>query len=148
MKNKEYSKNKTRIVLAATITLLVILTSLLWMTTLIAKGKSIDSILPGGIAVLIALFMIPFIKRRYFDVKKGYPHEDERSKKILLHATAKAFSLSIWWMLALMFYTGMGVEEHGFPELIPRHVAAAGIIGMAIIFAISYFYVNWRGETE
>ncbi len=60
-------KDKTRVVLAGTITALVILGLLLFAIT---KGKTSEIILPGGILVIIIIFMIPFVKRRYFDVKK------------------------------------------------------------------------------
>ncbi|OYT27081.1 MAG: hypothetical protein B6U97_02470 [Candidatus Altiarchaeales archaeon ex4484_96] len=61
-----------------------------------------DIILPGAILIMIIIFMVPFVRKKYIDVKQGYPPEDERSKCILTLASARAFTLSIWWMLALM----------------------------------------------
>lgn len=140
-------KDKMRVTLVGIITVLVILTALLLAFTLLAKGRTIETILPFGIILLVALFMIPFVKQRLLDVRAGYPPEDERSKKILVHASAKAYTLSIWWMLALMWYTELS-QDSTMPELIPRHVAGAGIVGMAILFGLSYLWTNWRGVAE
>ena len=62
-------KNKARVILAG------IIISLLFACTLLAKGEIMDAVLPIGIIVIIGLFMIHFVKRRYFDVKKGFPYE-------------------------------------------------------------------------
>ncbi len=140
-------KNRNKILLAGAITVLVVASLLLFASTLLAKGKIQEIILPGGILLIVVMFMIPFIKRRILDVKKGYPYEDERSKKIITLASARAFTLSIWWLLALMWYADFA-QESSWPELIPRHVAAAGIVGMAALFALSYLYTSWRGEVE
>lgn len=134
-------KDKMRVFLAAIMTLLVILTVLFFAGILVIKGKITETILPVGILLLLVVFMIPFVKRRYFDVKQGYPYEDERSRKILMKSSAQAFTLSIWWMLALMWYADSGA-------LIPRHVAAAGIVGMALLFGLCYLYYNRESDVE
>ncbi|MFC2162124.1 hypothetical protein ACFLRF_00450 [Candidatus Altiarchaeota archaeon] len=142
------NNDKARVILAGTVIVMVILTSIIFASTLMSNGKTISSILPMMILAIVMIFMIPFVKRRYFDVKAGYPYEDERSKKIMTKAMATSYIISIYWMLALMFYTGIGVEDHGLPPLIPRHVAVLGIAGMAVIFGLSYIYVSLRGKIE
>ncbi|MEA1924874.1 MAG: hypothetical protein U9M95_03300 [Candidatus Altiarchaeota archaeon] len=47
----------------------------------------------------------------------------------------------------LRWYTDFA-NEQGWVELIPRHVAAAGTVGMATLFALSYLYTSWRGDVE
>ena len=148
MKKKECFSDRTRLVLAVVVTALVISTSLVFLKEVSSKGEATKMILPGLILVVVVVLMIPFLKRRYFDVKQGYPYADEMSNKMLLNATSKAFTLSIYWMLALMFYTGIGVEDYGYTELIPRHVAVAGIFGMGASFVLCYLYVNWRGDVK
>ncbi len=149
MENKDNAgKDKIRVLVVVMVTLLLASTLVIYAVTLVKQGKSVGALFPGIIFMVVLVFMVPFLKRRYFDVKKGYPFEDEMSNKILLNATSKAFTLSIYWMLALMVYTGIGVEEYGYPELIPRHVAVAGILGMAVIFGLSYAYVSWKGVVE
>jgi len=118
------------------VTAAVLLTLAVW-AEFSARGA-----LPPIIAGMILVFMIPFLKR-FNDVIKGMPDADERIKAMERDASAMAFTLSIWWMLALMFYAG-NAAENGWPELIPRHVAAAGILGMGILFGISYLHVRIR----
>ncbi len=134
-------KDKNRVIIAAVVTLLVILTALIFSGNLLRNGKFPDILLPTGILIILMLFIVPFVKRRYFDVKQGYPYEDERSKKILMKASTQAFTLSIWWLLILMWYADTGA-------LIPRHVAAAGIVGMALLFGFCYFYYSRKGDVE
>ena len=134
-------KDKTRVVLAGTITALVILGLLFFAIT---KGKASEIILPGGILVIIVIFMIPFVKRRYFDVKDGYPYEDERTKRVMTNAAAKAYYISLYWLLAISF----SVEVLEIIELDVSGAIGTGIVGMAIIFGICYGYYNRKGNVE
>ena len=136
-------KDKIRVVSAGIITALVILTSLLFAGTLLAKGKIIDMILPIGIIVIIGLFMIPFVKRKWFDVKKGFPFEDERSKKLMNRAAAYAYYISLYWLLALSWASEEWIVFRDVSQAI-----GAGIIGMAIIFGICYLWVGEKGDIE
>jgi len=141
-------KDKSKVFIGGLFAIFCILALSVWAYTSIQVGGNMGAMLPMGIAVVIMVLMIPFLKRRFIDVKNGYPYEDERSKKILTLATARAYTLSLYWMLALMFYTGLGVEEHGMPPLIPRHVAVVGILGMAAFFVLGYIYTNWKGDAQ
>ena len=137
-------KNKRRVVLAGIITALVISGLLLFASILLTKGKTSEMILPGGILLIIVIFMIPFVKRRYFDVKKGFPYEDERTKKVMVNAAAKAYYISLYWLLAISF----SVEVLEIIELDVGGAIGTGIVGMAIIFGICYWYFNRKGDVE
>ena len=137
-------KDKIRVVLAGIITALVILTSLLFTGTLLAKGKTMQVILPIGIIVIIGLFMIPFVKRRYFDVKKGFPFEDERTKRIMNRTAACAYYISLYWLLAIGFASSN--EWIQFRDI--SHAINTGIIGMALIFGICYIWISRKGDAE
>lgn len=134
-------KDKTRVVLAGTITALVILGLLLFAIT---KGKTSEIILPGSILVIIVIFMIPFVKRRYFDVKKGFPFEDERSKKIMNRTAACAYYISLYWLLAIGFASSN--EWIQFEDV--SQAINLGILGMAIIFGICYLWIGRKGDAE
>ncbi|MFH1722547.1 MAG: hypothetical protein ABH950_08100 [Candidatus Altiarchaeota archaeon] len=142
---KQKQTDKIRALFVWVVLALVIISLIVWAKIDVSRGGIGKAIIPGFIAVLLIIFMIPFLKR-IVDVKNGFPLKDERSEKIETLASARAYIISVYWMLALMFYTGTLVEDHGWPALIPRHVAAAGIIGMALAFALSHIWVNWRGE--
>ncbi len=137
-------KDKTRVVLAWVIAALVILASLLLAATLLAKGNIIDIVLPIGIIVIIGLFMIPFVKRRWFDVRKGFPSEDERSKKVMTNASSKAYYVSLYWLLLISF----SVEVLEIVELDVGQAIGIGIVGMAILFGIFFLYYNGKGDVE
>lgn len=134
-------KDKTRVVLAGTITALVILGLLLFAIT---KGKTSEIILPGGILLIIVIFMIPFVKRRYFDVKQGFPFEDERSKKIMNRTAACAYYISLYWLLAIGYASSN--EWIQFEDV--SHAINMGILGMAIIFGICYLWISRKGDAE
>ncbi|MCK4730510.1 MAG: hypothetical protein KAT28_04275 [Candidatus Aenigmarchaeota archaeon] len=137
-------KDKTRVVLAGIIAAILILASLLFAGTLLIKGEILQLVLPIGIIIIIGLFMIPFVRRRYFDVKKGFPFEDERSKKIMNRAAACAYYISLYWLLAIGFASSN--EWIKFEDV--SQATNTGIIGMAIIFGICYLYCNWKGDVK
>ena len=140
MKN---TKDQTRLWLLGIIALLVISTFVLWATTTYKKGSSISSAGPAVIAIIILVFAIVMIKRRYASIKKGMPLEDERSKRIMVVAGYYAFLLSIWFLLALAWASDGLIQFRD-----PGQALGAGIGGMAVIFALSWLSVNFLGKTE
>ena len=141
---KDKAKDKTRVVFAGIIAALVILGSLLLMVALLAEGENIQLVLPAGIVVIIVLFMVPFVKRRWFDVKRGFPSEDERSKKVMTNASSKAYYVSLYWLLLISF----SVEVLEIVELDVGQAIGIGIVGMAILFGIFFLYYNGKGDVE
>ena len=137
-------KDKTRVVLAGVIAALVILGSMLLIVALLAEGENMQLVLPIGIVVIIVLFMIPFVKRRWFDVKKGFPFEDERSKKVMTNASSKAYYVSLYWLLLISF----SVEVLEIVELDVGQAIGTGIVGMAILFGIFFLYYDGKGDLE
>ena len=135
-------KNRTRVVLAWVIAALVILGSLLLVVALLAEGENMQLVLPIGIVVIIVLFMILFVKRRWFDVKKGFPFEDERSKKVMTNASSKAYYVSLYWLLAISF----SVEVLEIVELDVGQAIGTGIVGMAVLFGIFFLYYDGKGD--
>ena len=135
-------KDKTRVVLAGIIAALVILGSLLLIVALLAEGENMQLVLPIGIVVIIVLFMIPFVKRRLFDVKKGFPFEDERSKKVMTNASSKAYYVSLYWLLAISF----SVETFEIIEMDVSQAIGTGIVGMAVLFGIFFVYYDGKGD--
>ena len=123
---------------------LVIATFILFGVTLAMRGQIFQSIATGIIALILIIFAIPVLKRGYESIKKGHPMEDEMSSKIKVKAGYLAFLVSIYYILGIMWYLGYAPEK-GWPMLIPRHVAAISIVGMAIIFGLCYLYVSRKG---
>ena len=139
---KDKAKDKTRVVFAGIIAALVILGSLLLMVALLAEGENIQLVLPAGIVVIIVLFMVPFVKRRWFDVKRGFPSEDERSKKVMTNASSKAYYVSLYWLLLISF----SVEVLEIVEMDVGQAIGTGIVGMAVLFGIFFLYYDGKGD--
>ena len=105
---KNMKNDKSRIILIAIITILVLGTTLLYGAEIARKGK----INPGDsiafvIPLIVIVFMIFFIKNRYADIKEGMPFEDERSRKVMTQAAAMTFYISLYWLLFIWMKTIM-----------------------------------------
>ena len=75
---------------------------------------------------------------RLRSTKQGLPAEDELSKKLLEKASSKAFYISLYFWLVLMYF---GSEKNDDSE----ELFGFGILGMAIIFALSWLYYRFIG---
>ena len=122
--------DKIKVALTAVIAVLVILTFLLWTAAI-------------PIAVLVLVIAVIYLKRSYGSIKKGLPVEDERSKKVMTKALANAYLISLFWLLAISWASYNIIEFQDVSQAIGK-----GIIGMAVIFGICYFYFNMRGDLE
>lgn len=141
-------RDKTKVALKGVVVALVIITLLALCGTLWAKGKTGQAIIGFAIAVVAFVLFIPFLIKRYRDVKEGFPHEDERSKKVKIYAAAKAYFISVWWLLGIMWYNFLAPDFFGVPELMARHVITAGILGMAAIFGLCWLWYSRKGDIE
>jgi peptidoglycan/LPS O-acetylase OafA/YrhL len=122
------------------VTVLVLITTGLWFFSNKQDFSSID-IMPFGIIILLIGFAVFVGYRKYSNVKRGEPTEDELSKKILQRASSTAYYISLYMWLAFSYFsdkTKMAI--HSF--------IAAGILGMAIIFCICWIIYNLRGVRD
>ena len=143
----EKNKDRVKLMLMIILTGTVVLGAITWLILNLMEGDIMKAVLPAGVALTVIIFALTFVKRRYSDMKEGFAFEDERSKKILNKSAANSYYISLYWMLALMWYADLAPGS-GYPELIPRHVALAGILGMALLFALNYLYVSRKEELE
>jgi len=134
-------KDKTKTVLMGIVSALVILTSLLWFGTVLGKGEMRSTLLVAVPAAIIVIFAIGVFLRNYKSVKGGFPIEDERSKRVMEKAMAKAYLISIYLLLAISFASDSMIEFRDVSQAM-----GAGIIGMAIIFALCWVYYSRRGD--
>jgi putative effector of murein hydrolase LrgA (UPF0299 family) len=134
-------KDKTRAFGIVALFALVSLTLLLLSGIVSGKGMLYESASWLVLGVVVLTFGVIYFRGGLKDVKNGLPFQDERTKKISLQAGSKTFELSIWWMLALMYISDK-------IDILPRHVAAAGIVGMALLFFLSWTWYDTRGAPE
>jgi peptidoglycan/LPS O-acetylase OafA/YrhL len=87
--------------------------------------------------VLVALALI-FGIRRLRSERRGEPAEDELSKKIMQRAASTAYYVSLYWWLVLVYLSNSWQME-------TESLIGTGILGMAIIVALSWVYYKIKG---
>ena len=119
------------------VAILVLATTALWFFTSKVDLKSVD-IINFGIIVLVVSFAVFFGVKRFLSSKRGEPAEDELSKKVVRKAAGFSYYISIYMWLAIMYFSDRtDLENHT--------LIGAGILGMAVIFAICWSVINFTG---
>jgi peptidoglycan/LPS O-acetylase OafA/YrhL len=119
-------------VIIAVLAFLVLGTMLLWLLNSDSTFKG-SSYLMIGIQVIVLAFAMLVVVRRWTARKQNLPAEDEMSKRILQRGAATSYYLSLYLWLALMFF-----EES--IKLERSTLIGAGILGMAILYGLSWVY--------
>jgi len=141
-------KDKFRLIVMAILAILVLATAILYFSAAIS-GKETNSgtLIPFLIPVILVVFMIFFIKRRYKDIKEGMPTEDERSKKVIIQASAASFQFSLYWLLAISWFEPFFAKVlFGGEKLDAGQTVGGAIAGMAIFFFVFWFYYDKKGK--
>lgn len=121
-----------RTILIAVIAILVLVTFIIWITS---ADLSFDfgTILMIVIPIVILAFAIIKVTQGMSDAKNQMPAEDELSKMIMLRTGSTAFQLSLFlWLVIGSVEDRIDLEGHT--------IIGAGILGMAILFALSWIY--------
>lgn len=127
-----------RAIFIAVISLLVVGTFVVWIvnTERAAETKpslDVTSILMVAVAVVVLFYAALAVLKRIRDAKNNLPSEDEMSKKILRRGAATSYYVSLYLWLAIMFFEeNINLERHT--------LIGAGILGMAIIYALSWLF--------
>ena len=132
--NKIFNIMKRTIVIAV-LAVLVTVAIFVWFFN---SERTIDTkgFLMIPIQIVVVGFAVVVLYRRWKDAKDKLPSEDEMSKKILRRGAATSYYASIYMWLAFMFF-----EER--IDLERSTLIGAGILGMALIFALSWIYHNY-----
>ena len=119
------------------ISLLVIITGALFAVTAFRKGEVAGGILGILIALIILAFAVIVYSRGTKDLKKGFPIQDERSRKVLDKASSRAFYLSLYLLLLIGFLSDKIISFRDVSQ-------ATGIsVGcMALLFLGFWAYYN------
>lgn len=133
MKMENWQRRKA--IFLAVLAVSVMVTVIFWFVrsgaSLTFKNSSVMLILfvVIGFALILAF-------RRLKSVKQNLPAEDEMSKGILRRGAATSYYVSLYMWLAFMFF-----EER--IDLERSTLIGAGILGMAIIYALSWVYHSY-----
>jgi len=127
-------------IVIAVLAVLVTVTMIIWFVN---SGATLD--IKGSSMIIIQFVVVGFavfvVLRRLKSAKQKLPAEDEMSKSILRRGAATSYYVSIYMWLAFMYF-----EER--IELERSTLIGAGILGMAIIYALSWIYHSYIKRTH
>jgi peptidoglycan/LPS O-acetylase OafA/YrhL len=116
---------------------LVLITTGIWFFSTKENLKLFD-LVSFGIIILVIAFAVFLGIKRLTSAKRGEPPEDELSKKVMQKTAAWSYYVSLYLWLAIMYFSDkVKFETHT--------IIGAGILGMAIVFAICWLVFNFRG---
>jgi len=119
------------------VAVLVLATVGLWIFSSSGHFKLVD-IAGFGIIILVVAFAVFLGIRRLTSAKRGEPAEDELSKKVMRKTSSLSYYISLYLWLAIMYFSDkLDYETHT--------IIGAGILGMAVVFAICWLIVNFTG---
>lgn len=127
-------------IIIAFLAVLVLGTMLIWFLNSDNTIKG-SSYLMIGIQVVVLAFAVLVVVRRWTARKHQLPAEDEMSKRILQRGAATSYYLSLYLWLVLMFF-----EER--INLERSTLIGAGILGMAILYGLSWVYHNYFRQSH
>lgn len=139
MKDNPKRNDRVRLIAIILVSLFVIVTGAFFSTTALRRGDVAGAILGGLIALIVLAFAIIVFVRGSSDMKKGFPLQDERSKRVMEKAATKAFYVSLYLLLALGFLSDEIIE---FRDVSQATSVAVG--GMALIWIIFWAYYNGK----
>lgn len=124
-----------RAIIITVVAVLVLGTMLLWLLNT-ERDLTSGPYMIIGIQVVVLVFAVLVVVRRWTARKQNLPAEDEMSKRILQRGAATSYYLSLYMWLAFMFF-----EEK--ISLERSTLIGAGILGMAILYGLSWVYHSY-----
>jgi peptidoglycan/LPS O-acetylase OafA/YrhL len=124
-------------VIALIVAALVLTTTFIWIFSVSGPIKPMEYVSLGVIIVVVAFALLLGYKR-LSSAKKGEPAEDEMSRKVMQKASSLSFYISLYLWLAIGYFSDKFNSE-------THTVIGAGILGMAVTFAICWVVIYFRG---
>ncbi|MBN1789001.1 MAG: hypothetical protein JW830_00805 [Bacteroidales bacterium] len=116
---------------------LVLAATALWFLLSNTQFKLYD-LVETGIIILVVGFAVYLGYKRFSSAKRGEPAEDEMSRKVMRKTASWSYYISLYLWLAIMYFSDrIKLENHA--------LIGAGILGMAVVFAISWLVINFGG---
>ena len=116
---------------------LVLITTLFWAFNADISGNIQEIIMIGTVFILVGFAVYIGITRARSHLKNE-PAEDELSKKIMIRTSSLSYYISIYFWLFLMYISDRSTLE-------THTMIGAGILGMAVIFFLSWLWIKFRG---
>jgi peptidoglycan/LPS O-acetylase OafA/YrhL len=119
---------------------LVLLSTGMWFITSKAQGKPFEW--EGFVIILLLIAFAVFIGiRRLTSERRGEPVEDELSKKVLQKTAALSYYISLYMWVAMIY-----IKDR--VKLDTEEILGAGILGMAVIFAVCWLFFHFKGVSH
>jgi len=137
----KYMNERKRFILQVIIAILISLTFLVFAINFLIMQKITEGLIALVITIILVIALITWLRKRYREIKAGIPQKDEREMKIISLAGLRSFLISIYWLLAISWYSDLGVEKFNLPQF--RDISQAvsfGILGMAVFFGLSWLW--------
>jgi peptidoglycan/LPS O-acetylase OafA/YrhL len=116
---------------------LVLITVGIWIFSRSSELKLTD-LVSFAVIILVLGFAVFVGYKKFNSARRGEPAEDELSKKVMQKTAGLSYYISLYLWLAIMYFSDkFKYETHTF--------IAAGILGMAVTFAICWLVFNFRG---
>jgi len=124
--------NMRKAIFMVVLAVAIIVSFLYWLVFYSDKMDLKEILMIAGIVLLVG-FALFLAFRRLRDVKDHTPVEDEMSKNIMRRGAATSYYVSIYLWLVIMYFSDKSrLECHS--------LIGAGIMGMAIVWALSWIY--------
>ncbi|HII72015.1 TPA: DUF2178 domain-containing protein [Candidatus Woesearchaeota archaeon] len=135
MKSKNQTVDRGRLIAIMIVGLLVVVTGTLFSVKSIQEGNIAGGVGGALIALIILGFAIIVYVRGQRDMVKGFPLQDERSRRVMEKASSRAFYVSLYVLLAIGF-----LSEDWIPFRDVSQATSVAVGCMALLFAIFWAY--------
>lgn len=126
------------LIVLAIILVLVVFTSSLW---LINENLEFEELTSLGVILSVVGFGVFILIRRIKSWKVGEPQEDELSKMVMLRTSSVSYFISLYFWVFLLWLKDRIVFDQ-------EQLIGTGILGMAVIFALSWGFYHFRGVSN
>ena len=126
-----------RTIIMIVIAILVIATVVLWIVNADFQWNVQEVLMISGLVIVVGFALYLAVLRLRSSTRQEAP-EDELSKKIMTKTSSLSFYISLYWWLVLSYFSDR-------IDLETSTIIGAGILGMAIIFFLSWVGVKIFG---
>jgi hypothetical protein len=127
-------------ILVIIVSVLVLVATIMWLLNA-NTPLSFSANAPILVVLVIVVFGLYVGYSRLKSEKRGEPAEDEMSKRIMLKTSSMSFYISLYWWLAVSYFSDrLELETHSLIN--------GGILGMAVIFCLCWIVFKLMGVKD
>jgi|GEM_PF-3261455 len=143
VKGKGSKKDLNRIIMSVAVAAMVILGMAVYLVS--GMPPTFDEIMLSLIVVVVVGLAFVVIIKKYRSYKSGLPAEDEMSRKTFQKAGYYSWLFAIYAALISRFLAEEVAERTGDWSIVGSYMTIGVILGSALFFFITYFYLGRKG---